>query len=146
MDTTQLSPVIEETLHHAGFEAAALGHELREPGHLLIGIVAMPNNVARTVLRDFGITIDMLRRSVAKKYPLFDEDQSFADLDSPATFDVLHKTEQIAQQDNDHLALARLDHLLIGLIETAPVVSVIFVDFGVGTRDVLRRLDHEIAG
>ena len=150
MHLTQLPSVIKSTLEKAGFVAAEFNHELCEPGHLLIGILEMPplrDNVARKVLEDHHVTIDRLRKIVARRYP-WNSDQNVAHIDSLSTetMDVLLKAEEIAQRDRNHLALMRLDHLLIALIEQDPVIAVIFVDLGVFPQDILRRLTYELAG
>lgn len=138
MHLSQLTPVIEDTLQKAGFEAAELKHELCEPGHLLIGILTMQKNTARTVLEDFQIGRHTLRLIVAGKYPQHEELSDFVDLSSAATLDVLDMME--------HVAMPRLDHLLRALIENDPVIAVIFVELGISPKDILRRLDHKLAG
>ena len=145
MRLTQLSPVLETTLHKAGFEAAELKHEVREPGHLLIGIMTMPQNPARIVLEDFGIDICKLRTAIAKKYPQVGDNMGYVDTSSTATYDVFDKTDELAQKDKDHVAFQRLDHLLRALVVIDPVVAVVLVDFGIGSRSILERLDIEVA-
>ncbi len=145
MHLTQLSPVLEATLHNAGFEAAELNHEAREPGHLLISIMTMPHNPARTVLEDFGIDIRKLRRVIAKKYPQVEDNKGYIYASSTATYDVFDRADELAQKDRNHVALQRLDHLLRALVVVDPVVVVVLVDFGIGSRSVLDRLDIEVA-
>lgn len=145
MHLSQLSPVLEDTLQKAGFEAAELNHEVREPGHLLIGIMTMPRNPARTVLEDFRVDVNELRKIVATKYPRFDENNGFIDASSTATYDVFDKADELAQKDGDHIALQRLDHLLRALVTTDTVVVVILVDLGISPRSILERLDIEVA-
>ena len=145
MHLTQLSPVLEATLQKAGFEAAELNHEAREPGHLLIGIMTMPQNPARTVLEDFGIDIRKLRSVIAKKYPQVGDNMGYIDASSTATYDVFDRADELAQKDRDHVALQRLDHLLRALVVVDPVVVVVLVDFGIGSRGILGRLDIEVA-
>jgi ATP-dependent Clp protease ATP-binding subunit ClpA len=144
---TQLSPVLERTLETASFEAAELRHDYREPGHLLIAIMAMPGNIARSVLEDFRLDKRTLRLHVADWYPQHDEQStSFVDVMSPATFDVLEKLEEHARLRGDHVAVLRLDHLLRAIVETDPLVVARLVGLGISSKDIHRRLDHEIAG
>ena len=64
---------------------------------------------------------------------------------STATYDVFDRADELAQKDRDHVALQRLDHLLRALVVVDPVVVVVLVDFGIGSRSILDRLDIEVA-
>jgi hypothetical protein len=149
MDFLQLSPVIEQAHKHAGFEAGALNHELREPGHLLLGILKIlgSNNTARTALTSYGITYEVVFKAVGGWYKSAETSSSFVELDSPDTIDVLLLTDQLAQQDGDHIAYQRLDHLLRVLIEhdIDNRIRVLLTNAGIYYGDMLWRLDIEVA-
>lgn len=145
----ELSGILEELLFRAGIEAAELHHEKVEPGHLLIGILAMPINPARSTLESRGVTIEKLRLVVAGKYPWHTDKSDYCvEQWSDEAIGVLLATNRLVAK----VATAGIDHLLRALIgndgtmQCNEVIKLILDDLPVDSKDALGRLNHEMAG
>ncbi|MCO4879275.1 AAA family ATPase [Paraburkholderia caribensis] len=66
LDRMTISPRLKKAFQHAFQASRDLGHSYVGPEHLLIGLAAVPDSIAGTLLKKYGVTPEALRQKVVK--------------------------------------------------------------------------------
>ena len=66
MDKMSISPRMKKVIQHAFQASRDLGHSYIGPEHLLIGLASVPDSIAGTLLKKYGVTPESLRQKVVK--------------------------------------------------------------------------------
>ena len=66
MDKMTVSPRLKKAFQFAFQASRDLGHSYVGPEHLLIGLAAVPDSIAGTLLKKYGVTPEALRQKVVK--------------------------------------------------------------------------------
>jgi ATP-dependent Clp protease ATP-binding subunit ClpC len=66
IDKMTVSPRLKKAFQYAFQASRDLGHSYVGPEHLLIGLAAVPESIAGTLLRKYGVTAEALRQKVVK--------------------------------------------------------------------------------
>ncbi|OZN87776.1 Clp protease N-terminal domain-containing protein, partial [Pseudomonas aeruginosa] len=61
-----ISPRVKSALQHAFALSRELGHSYVGPEHLLLGLAAVPDSFAGTLLKKYGLTEQALRQKAVK--------------------------------------------------------------------------------
>jgi ATP-dependent Clp protease ATP-binding subunit ClpA len=145
MQFSQLSPDLEEMLLRASFEATELGHELREPGHLILAMISQSDSSAGCTLNALGMTKDNVRPIVHAMYASHPSPQHIVEVFSKESYDAITAAIRIAKQDSQYNVLAKPHHLLKALIESEDRCTLTVLEtLGVAKEDILRRLYYEM--
>ncbi|SPA02115.1 ATP-dependent protease [Cupriavidus taiwanensis] len=65
-DRMTISPRLKKAFQHAFQASRELGHSYVGPEHLLIGLASVPDSIAGTLLKKYGVTPEALRQKVVK--------------------------------------------------------------------------------
>ena len=65
-DKLTVSPRLKKALQHAFQASHELGHSYVGPEHVLIGLASVPDSIAGTLLKKYGVTPEALRQKVVK--------------------------------------------------------------------------------
>ncbi|WP_426356433.1 AAA family ATPase [Burkholderia sp. R-40] len=66
LDKLSISPRVKKAVQYAFQASRDLGHSYIGPEHLLIGLAAVPDSIAGTLLKKYGVTPEALRQKVVK--------------------------------------------------------------------------------
>jgi ATP-dependent Clp protease ATP-binding subunit ClpC len=66
LDKMTVSPRLKKAFQYAFQASRDLGHSYVGPEHLLIGLAAVPDSIAGTLLKKYGVTPEALRQKVVK--------------------------------------------------------------------------------
>ncbi|MFM0616437.1 AAA family ATPase [Paraburkholderia nemoris] len=66
VDKMTISPRLKKAFQYAFQASRDLGHSYVGPEHLLIGLAAVPDSIAGTLLKKYGVTPEALRQKVVK--------------------------------------------------------------------------------
>ncbi|SPA32294.1 ATP-dependent protease [Cupriavidus taiwanensis] len=66
VDRMTISPRLKKAFQYAFQASRELGHSYVGPEHLLIGLASVPDSIAGTLLRKYGVTPEALRQKVVK--------------------------------------------------------------------------------
>jgi ATP-dependent Clp protease ATP-binding subunit ClpC len=66
VDKMTISPRMKKVIQHAFQASRDLGHSYIGPEHLLIGLASVPDSIAGTLLKKYGVTPESLRQKVVK--------------------------------------------------------------------------------
>ena len=66
LDKLSISPRVKKAVQYAFQASRDLGHSYIGPEHLLIGAASVPDSVAGTLLKKYGVTPEALRQKVVK--------------------------------------------------------------------------------
>ncbi|MCM3342905.1 Clp protease ClpC, partial [Paenibacillus sp. MER TA 81-3] len=66
LDKLSISPRVKKAVQYAFQASRDLGHSYIGPEHLLIGLASVPDSVAGTLLKKYGVTPEALRQKVVK--------------------------------------------------------------------------------
>ncbi|WP_439685896.1 ATP-dependent Clp protease, ATP-binding subunit ClpA [Cupriavidus oxalaticus] len=66
LERMSISPRLKKVFQYAFQASRELGHSYVGPEHLLIGLAAVPDSIAGTLLRKYGVTPEALRQKVVK--------------------------------------------------------------------------------
>ena len=66
IDKMTVSPRLKKAFQYAFQASRDLGHSYVGPEHLLIGLAAVPDSIAGTLLKKYGVTPEALRQTVVK--------------------------------------------------------------------------------
>jgi len=66
VDKMSISPRLKKVIQYAFQASRDLGHSYIGPEHLLIGLAAVPDSIAGTLLKKYGVTPEALRQKVVK--------------------------------------------------------------------------------
>ncbi|UIF90581.1 ATP-dependent Clp protease ATP-binding subunit [Cupriavidus sp. UYPR2.512] len=66
IDRMTISPRLKKAFQHAFQASRDLGHSYVGPEHLLIGLASVPDSIAGTLLKKYGVTPEALRQKVVK--------------------------------------------------------------------------------
>ncbi|MGU7775546.1 AAA family ATPase [Burkholderia sp. MR1-5-21] len=66
VDRMTISPRVKKAIQFAFQASRDLGHSYIGPEHLLIGLAAVPDSIAGTLLKKYGVTPEALRQKVVK--------------------------------------------------------------------------------
>ncbi|OAJ57373.1 Clp protease ClpC [Paraburkholderia ginsengiterrae] len=66
IDRMTISPRLKKAFQYAFQASRDLGHSYVGPEHLLIGLAAVPDSIAGTLLKKYGVTPEALRQKVVK--------------------------------------------------------------------------------
>jgi ATP-dependent Clp protease ATP-binding subunit ClpC len=66
IDKMAISPRLKKAFQYAFQASRDLGHSYVGPEHLLIGLAAVPDSIAGTLLKKYGVTPEALRQKVVK--------------------------------------------------------------------------------
>jgi ATP-dependent Clp protease ATP-binding subunit ClpC len=66
IDKMTVSPRLKKAFQYAFQASRDLGHSYVGPEHLLIGLAAVPDSIAGTLLKKYGVTPEALRQKVVK--------------------------------------------------------------------------------
>jgi ATP-dependent Clp protease ATP-binding subunit ClpA len=61
-----ISPRLKRAFQYAFQASRELGHSYVGPEHVLIGLAAVPDSIAGTLLKKYGVTAEALRQKVVK--------------------------------------------------------------------------------
>lgn len=98
----------------ASQEARQLGHDLIGTEHMLVGLLALGDGIAFSVLTDFEVTLEDARRKVAERVHPY----GMGDVESPTFTPLAKKALERALREALQLdaSLIGSEHLLLGLI------------------------------
>jgi ATP-dependent Clp protease ATP-binding subunit ClpA len=139
-DNPKYSKKMQEALAFAEEEARQFSHNYIGQEHLLLGLVRVEDGVAAKVLTRFGVTLDLVRKSVGIIMGQGGPRETFSTQYTPRAARALElAVEQARRLDHRYIGT---EHLLLGLVaEGQGAGSQMLAGFGV----TLEKIDEEIA-
>lgn len=129
-DISPYTPAARHVVESAPTHAAALGHDIADTGHLLVGLVAGDwRGMAGAVLREMNIQPVVIRRAVEQRLGL---GRRLAGEAVPLS-DAACRALNLALQENPIAGAGRIgtDHLLLGLLAEGGLAAEVLVAQGV---------------
>jgi hypothetical protein len=109
-----LTGPVADVLETAGDEARALGHHYVRPEHLILGLLAQPEELAAITLRELGVSSEVVRQRVAASLGRWDPRPTGSLGVAPQTKRLLELGRAIAKSMSH--SCPRTEHILLAAV------------------------------
>ncbi|MGE5692664.1 MAG: Clp protease N-terminal domain-containing protein [Candidatus Zixiibacteriota bacterium] len=133
------------TIEYSRDEAARLKHDYIGTEHLLLGLLKLGEGVAIDILKDCGVSVEQIRRTVEKVIPI----GTTVDLEQLALTARAKKVLELSGLETIALNSKVIEpyHLLLAMVKEREAISAqILEEYDINYNEVLERVKNVIAG